>query len=60
MLAGLVHGMVDSAYFEPDLALVFWWLIAVVLLAHAETQCGARSRHVDAVPAAGSAHANGT
>ena len=33
MLAGLVHGMVDSAYFLPDLALVFWWSVGLVLLA---------------------------
>lgn len=33
VLASLVHGMVDSAYFVPDLALVFWWSIALVWLA---------------------------
>ncbi|MFI5274038.1 MAG: O-antigen ligase family protein [Ktedonobacterales bacterium] len=38
MLAGLVHGMADSAYFEPDLAMVFWWLLAVVLLARARAR----------------------
>lgn len=32
VLAGMLHGMVDNAYFAPDLALVFWWAIAVILL----------------------------
>jgi hypothetical protein len=30
MTAALVHGMVDSFYFVPDLALAFWLLIALV------------------------------
>jgi len=29
LLAALAHGMVDRAYFEPDLALWFWWLVAL-------------------------------
>ncbi len=33
LLASVVHGMVDSAYFVPDLALVFWWSIATLLVA---------------------------
>src|SRR5262249_13742821 len=32
-VASLVHGMVDSAYFVPDLALVFWWSVGLALLA---------------------------
>jgi O-antigen ligase len=32
LLAGIVHGMVDSAYFEPDLALLFWASVALLLL----------------------------
>ncbi len=32
VLAGIVHGMVDSAYFEPDLALTFWSAVAVVVV----------------------------
>jgi putative inorganic carbon (HCO3(-)) transporter len=32
LLAGVVHGLVDSAYFAPDLALLFWWAVAVVLV----------------------------
>ncbi|HEX8728966.1 MAG TPA: O-antigen ligase family protein [Ktedonobacterales bacterium] len=32
MLAGILHGMVDSAYFVPDLALIFWWSVAVLVL----------------------------
>lgn len=32
VLAGVLHGMVDSAYFAPDLALAFWWAVAVLLL----------------------------
>lgn len=32
LAAGVTHGMVDSAYFEPDLALLFWWAAAVVAL----------------------------
>jgi hypothetical protein len=33
LLASVVHGMVDSAYFVPDLALVFWWSVVVLLVA---------------------------
>src|SRR5262249_4541408 len=32
VLAGLIHGMVDSAYFFPDLALAFWWAIALLVV----------------------------
>jgi O-antigen ligase len=32
VLAGVLHGMVDSAYFEPDLALIFWWAMAALVL----------------------------
>jgi O-antigen ligase len=32
LLAGMVQGLVDSAYFAPDLALLFWWAVALVLL----------------------------
>jgi O-antigen ligase len=32
VLAGVVHGMVDSAYFASDLALAFWWALAALLL----------------------------
>jgi putative inorganic carbon (hco3(-)) transporter len=32
LLAGLVHGMVDSAYFFPDLALAFWWAVALLVV----------------------------
>ncbi|MGZ3601203.1 MAG: O-antigen ligase family protein, partial [Ktedonobacterales bacterium] len=32
MLAGVVHGMVDNGYFAPDLALAFWWAVAVVIV----------------------------
>ena len=37
VLAGLAHGMVDSAYFLPDLALLFWWAVAVVILTRTQT-----------------------
>jgi O-antigen ligase len=30
MAAALVHGMVDNVYFVPDLAIIFWLLIALV------------------------------
>lgn len=30
LLASLTHGMVDSAYFQPDLALAFWWGVAAL------------------------------
>ncbi|HEV2235351.1 MAG TPA: O-antigen ligase family protein [Ktedonobacterales bacterium] len=33
LAAGVVHGMVDSAYFAPDLALLFWLALALALLA---------------------------
>ncbi|MGO8949032.1 MAG: O-antigen ligase family protein [Ktedonobacterales bacterium] len=32
VVAVLVQGMVDSAYFSPDLALAFWWAMALLLL----------------------------
>jgi putative inorganic carbon (hco3(-)) transporter len=32
VLAGVAHGMVDSAYFVPDLALALWWAVAVVVV----------------------------
>ena len=32
VLAGVLHGMVDNAYFAPDLALAFWWAVAVLVL----------------------------
>ena len=32
VLAGVIHGMVDSAYFSPDLALAFWWAVALLTL----------------------------
>jgi putative inorganic carbon (hco3(-)) transporter len=32
ILAGLIHGMVDSAYFSPDLAMAFWWATALLIL----------------------------
>jgi putative inorganic carbon (hco3(-)) transporter len=32
LAAGLLHGMVDSAYFAPDLALLFWLAVALALL----------------------------
>jgi putative inorganic carbon (hco3(-)) transporter len=34
ILAGLIHGMVDSAYFSPDLAMAFWWATALLILIH--------------------------
>lgn len=30
LMATLTHGMVDSAYFLPDLALAFWWGVAAL------------------------------
>jgi O-antigen ligase len=30
LLAGLIHGAVDNAYFLPDLALAFWWAVATL------------------------------
>ncbi len=32
VLAGVLHGMVDSAYFAPDLALAFWWAVATLVV----------------------------
>lgn len=29
VLAGVLHGMVDNGYFAPDLALAFWWAVAM-------------------------------
>jgi putative inorganic carbon (hco3(-)) transporter len=34
ILAGLIHGLVDSAYFSPDLAMAFWWATALLILIH--------------------------
>jgi hypothetical protein len=31
LLAMLTHGMVDSAYFQPDLALAFWWSVVALI-----------------------------
>jgi putative inorganic carbon (hco3(-)) transporter len=45
LLAGVVHGMVDSAYFVPDLALVFWWSVATLLVAQ---RCGRQVRAIRA------------
>jgi O-antigen ligase len=42
LAAGLAHGMVDSAYFAPDLALLFWLCLALALL----VERGARPRLV--------------
>ncbi|HEY7983747.1 MAG TPA: O-antigen ligase family protein [Ktedonobacterales bacterium] len=33
LVAAFIHGMVDSAYFAPDLALFFWLALALALLA---------------------------
>jgi hypothetical protein len=33
LAAGVIHGLVDSAYFAPDLALLFWLAVALALLA---------------------------
>ena len=38
MLAAVLHGMVDSAYFVPDLALIFWWSVGVLLVAERTSQ----------------------
>jgi O-antigen ligase len=32
LLVGLAHGLVDSAYFQPDLALGFWGMVAALLV----------------------------
>ena len=34
MLASLVHGLVDHSYFLPELAAMFWVLVAAVVLLH--------------------------
>ncbi|HEU0028314.1 MAG TPA: O-antigen ligase family protein [Ktedonobacterales bacterium] len=31
LAAGLAHGLVDSAYFQPDYALAFWWGVAALI-----------------------------
>jgi putative inorganic carbon (hco3(-)) transporter len=31
-LAGVLHGLVDNAYFAPDLALAFWWAVATLVV----------------------------
>ncbi|MGH2486289.1 MAG: O-antigen ligase family protein [Ktedonobacterales bacterium] len=31
LAATVVHGMVDSAYFVPDLALIFWMMVALLI-----------------------------
>ncbi|HET9111320.1 MAG TPA: O-antigen ligase family protein [Ktedonobacterales bacterium] len=36
LLATLTHGMVDSAYFLPDLALAFWWGVAALIALNQE------------------------
>jgi O-antigen ligase len=30
MFAGILHGLVDNGYFLPDLALIFWFLTAII------------------------------
>ncbi len=46
MLAGLIHGLVDNFYFAPDLAMIFWLFMGVVLvvqnIARREQDAGAR------------------
>lgn len=32
MLVGVVHGMVDNSYFLPDLAMLFWFFIGILLV----------------------------
>ncbi len=32
MLVGVVHGMVDNSYFLPDLAMMFWFFIGILLV----------------------------
>jgi O-antigen ligase len=32
IIAGVVHGLIDNGYFVPDLALMFWFLTAIVWL----------------------------
>jgi O-antigen ligase len=43
LLATLTHGMVDSAYFLPDLALAFWWGVATLAALDCSRHAG-RSR----------------
>ncbi len=45
MLATLVHGLVDHSYFLPELAAVFWMLVAAGVLLHRsnEPKCSPRS-----------------
>ena len=31
LVAGVAHGIVDSAYFFPDLALIFWMMVALLI-----------------------------
>jgi O-antigen ligase/polysaccharide polymerase Wzy-like membrane protein len=46
LAAGLAHGLVDSAYFQPDYALAFWWAIAALLaLTSAPSRRGSPSPH---------------
>lgn len=42
VLYGLLHGLVDSAFFQPDLALVFW--LAAVVLAHQDHRVASAAR----------------
>lgn len=32
IIAGVVHGLIDNGYFVPDLALMFWFLTAIIEL----------------------------
>ena len=41
VVAGVVHGMVDSAYFVPDLALAFWWAVALLIVIQQSHSAGA-------------------
>jgi hypothetical protein len=34
MTAALVHGLVDSFYFWPDLAFAFWLMLALAVVAY--------------------------
>jgi putative inorganic carbon (HCO3(-)) transporter len=43
MVATVVHGMVDSAYFVPDLALTLWFSVAVLLVAEGARRVGRKS-----------------
>lgn len=42
VLAGVIHGMVDSAYFEPDLALALWWAVALLIVLERAAHHGVR------------------